>query len=205
MEELRIRERVEGVTDATIRAYQERMEAYVAAQHEPPTDVLAWQARFVALLAPGATVLEVGSGPGTDADRLEAAGLRVIRSDATPAFADRLRSRGHEVLDLDVRHDPIPAADAVFANAVLLHLDRDELASALLRIRTALRPAGVLACTLKEGDGEEWHDRKLGLPRRFTYWREEPLRAAVEAAGFTVVSIERSHAAEDWLQVLARA
>ena len=193
--------------DATIRAYEARADRYLAAHRSPVGDVLAWQDRFGALVPDGGRVLELGSGPGTDADRLEALGLRVLRSDATAAFADRLRAIGHAVLDLDVRRDPIPEAlDAVFANAVLLHLDRDELATALLRIHAALEPAGVLACTLKEGDGEEWHDRKLGVPRHFTYWREQPLRTALEQAGFTVLSIEHSQGAtEPWLQVLARA
>jgi SAM-dependent methyltransferase len=193
--------------DTTIRSYQERMEAYLAAQREPRGEVLAWHERFVALLHPGATVLELGSGPGTDADRLEARGLRVLRSDATPAFAGRLRGLGHPVLDLDVRRDPLPAGvDGVFANAVLLHLTRDELQDALVRIHDALLPGGVLACSVKEGDGEEWHDRTLGLPRHFTYWRAAPLRRSLERAGFAVRSIDRSHGElDDWLQVLAHA
>ena len=192
--------------DATIRAYGERVDRYLAADRVPPAHVLAWQERFAALVGPGATVLELGSGPGSDADRLEARGLHVLRSDATPAFADRLRGLRHAVLDLDVRRDPLPApVDGVFANAVLLHLERDELADALARIAGALRGGGVLACTVKEGDGEEWHDRKLGLPRRFVYWREGPLRAALVAAGLEVLSIDRTRGAtEDWLQVLAR-
>jgi SAM-dependent methyltransferase len=142
--------------DATIRAYEQRMDRYLAAQREPAADVAAWQDRFVELVGAGATVLELGSGPGTDADRLEGLGLRVLRSDATRAFADRLRALGHPVLDLDVRRDPLPqGVDGVFANAVLLHLDRDDLLAALLRLRAALVPGGVLACSLKEGDGEE--------------------------------------------------
>ncbi|MGN6446380.1 methyltransferase domain-containing protein [Amnibacterium sp.] len=191
--------------DATIRAYQERADAYLAADREPPEPVLAWQRRFAAIVGAGGTVLARGSGPGRDADRLEGFGLRVLRSDATPAFTERLRAMGHDVLDLDVRRDPIPEVDGVFVNAVLLHLDRAELADALQRIRAALRPHGAFACSLKEGDGEEWHDRKLGRPRRFVYWRAAPLRAALEQAGFAVLAIEHIQGGtEPWLQVLAR-
>lgn len=193
--------------DETIRAYESGMEAYLAAEREPQQHVLEWQRRFAELVGSGGTVLELGSGPGGDADRLEALGLRVLRSDATPAFVQRLRDLGHEVLAIDVRTDPLPSpVDGVFANAVLLHLDRLAMPAALLRIRDALRPDGILACSLKEGDGDEWHDRKLGVPRHFTYWREAPLRAALEAAGFSIDSVEHPRGTtDDWLQVLARA
>ncbi|RIX27513.1 class I SAM-dependent methyltransferase [Amnibacterium setariae] len=88
---------------------------------------------------------------------------------------------------------------------MLLHLDRDELAAVLARVHDALRPTGVLACTVKEGDGEEVHSRKLGLPRRFTYWRPAPLRTVLQGAAFDVLSIERSHGeVDDRLQVLVR-
>ena len=193
--------------DATIDAYEAGMDAYLAAQGDHPAMVVRWLERFAAALPPSGRVLEIGSGPGRDADLLEGRGLHVQRSDATRAFADRLRSRGHAVLDLDVRRDPLPAdLDGVLANAVLLHLQREELASALQRIRAALAPGGVLAFSMKEGDGEEWSTAKLGRPRRFTYWRADALRAAVTGAGFTVLSLERAAGrSDDWLQVLAAA
>jgi SAM-dependent methyltransferase len=194
------------VTDETLRTYQQAADRYVEHDHEPAPEIVAWQRRFVDLLPRGADVLEIGSGPGRDADGLESMGVRVRRTDATPAFVDRLRALGREAAILDVRHDPLPAdLDGAFAGAVLLHLDRDAFAAALARIRDALRPGGVLACTLKEGDGEETHSRKLGLPRTFTYWREVPLRAALETARLEVLSIEhRRGEADDWLMVLAR-
>jgi SAM-dependent methyltransferase len=192
--------------DRTIRAYDERMARYLAADREPPQHVLDWQDRFAGLVGAGGTVLELGSGPGRDADHLEARGLRVLRSDATPAFVQHLRRLGHEVLTIDARTDPLPGGvDGVFANAVLLHLDRDALSAVLARIAGALRPGGVLACSLKEGDGDEWHDRKLGMPRHFTYWREDALRKALEVAGFAVLDVGHSRGEVDhWLHVLAR-
>jgi len=35
---------------------------------------------------------------------------------------------------------------------------------------------GVVAFTVKEGDGAEWSTAKLGLPRHFAYWREPAVR-----------------------------
>lgn len=192
--------------DRTIAAYDDRVDAYLAARPAtPPEAVVAWLQRFAGLV-PGPRVLEIGSGPGDDADLLEGHGLRVQRSDASRAFVDRLRGLGHDALLLDLRRDPLPGGfDGVLADAVLLHLERDELDRALRAICDALVPGGVLAYSLKEGDGETWSERKLGVPRRFVLWREPALRAALERAGLVAIEVQRVEGRADrWLQVLAR-
>jgi SAM-dependent methyltransferase len=155
---------------------------------------------------PGGEVLELGSGPGREAQYLEARGLRVHRTDATPAFVERLRQAGHQARILDVRRDDLGGPfDDVLANAVLLHLDRDDLGVALRACHDATRPDGALALTLKEGDGEAWSDAKLGMPRWFVYWREGPLRQALTDAEWTVVRLDHVQGRlEPWLHALCR-
>jgi len=64
---------------------------------------------------------------------------------------------------------------------------------------------GLLAFTVKEGDGSGWSEHKLGLPRHFTYWRAGPLRAFLEARGWQVESLECGQGRTDrWLLVIAR-
>ncbi len=85
-------------------------------------------------------VLELGSGPGREATVLERLGATVRRTDGTPAFVERLRAAGHDAHVLDARRDPLGGPyDAVFANAVLLHLSRPDL-QALLGRALAERP-----------------------------------------------------------------
>lgn len=73
-------------------------------------------------------------------------------------------------------------------------------------IRQAVAPAGFLAFTLKEGDGQEWSAAKIDLPRHFTYWRETAVRAMLEYSGWEVMSIDRvAGRTEPWLFVLAQA
>ncbi|QKS15033.1 GNAT family N-acetyltransferase [Curtobacterium sp. Csp2] len=173
---------------------------------------------LLALVPAGSHVLELGSGPGRDADALEAAGLRVDRTDGAAAFVDRLRAAGHDARLLDVRDDDGPRDaggvltpwggpyDAVFANAVLLHVDRDDTRPVLDRARRAVRPGGVLAATVKRGDRDGWSDRKLDDPRWFTYWTEDALAAVVTAAGWRGVTVRESTrpgADERWLTVTA--
>ena len=98
------------------------------------------------------------------------------------------------------------AYDGVWANACLLHVARADLPVVLRRLAAATRPGGALHVSLKEGDGEAWSTHgNVAAPRLFVYWREQPLRAALEGAGWTVDEVERrvGHRGETWLAVLA--
>lgn len=192
-------------TDATLAAYGAAAPLYVAQSARPPTSVLAYLDRIAELLHDG-HVLELGSGPGWDADHLEKQGVRVTRSDATPEFVDRLRDAGHDALLLDVRSDDLGGPyDGILADAVLLHLPREHVEAVLQRCRNTVRPGGILGVTLKEGHGSEWTQEKIGLPRYFAYWQQGPLRDVVARTGWAVLSLERAPGRTgSWLQVIAR-
>ena len=182
---------VTSPTDRTLAAHQDGVQAYVAGSPSGVPEAVALLLDAVVAHVPdGGEVLELGSGPGREALYLEHRGLRVDRTDATPAFVDRPRQGGHPARVLDVRHGGLGGMfDAVLANAVLLHLDRQDPVLALQTCHRATRPDGVLALTLKEGDGEAWSEAKLGSPRWFVFWREGPLRRALSDAGWTVVML----------------
>jgi 2-polyprenyl-3-methyl-5-hydroxy-6-metoxy-1,4-benzoquinol methylase len=190
----------------TLRTYEQTAALYrerTVRRDEEPDDLVGLVGEHA---APGATVLEIGSGPGVDADRLEALGFTVRRTDASRAFVELQRADGHDVDVLDVRTDDLGGPyDVVFAHAVLLHIDRGELPGVLARLRTAVRPGGLQALTLKEGDGEAWSGHKLELPRHFTFWRLEPLREALVAAGWEPVVLEATSATYGpWLRSVSR-
>jgi hypothetical protein len=61
--------------------------------------------------------------------------------------------------------------------------------------------------SFKKGVGDEWSDRKLDAPRRFTYWQENDLQHIVRAAGWTPIHIFESTApksSERWITLTAR-
>jgi SAM-dependent methyltransferase len=193
--------------DATLHAYQAAAEQYRAQTSTTSDAVREFLDRLVAAAPAGASVLELGSGPGHDAVALEERGLRVTRTDATPAFVEMMRADGHAARLLDIRTDEFGGPyDAVLADAVLLHLTRAEFAAALRKARAAVPDGGLLAITLKEGDGDEWHTRKLGLPRYFTYWREPDLRAELAAAGWQPLWLAHVPGqTEPWLHAVCQA
>ena len=169
--------------------------------------------RFAATLPVGARVLEVGSGPGRDARALEAVGLSVRRTDITPAFVAMLRADGFaaDVIDplTDDLSDPARAGapyDGVWAGASLLHVDRAHMPEVVRRLGDATRAGGVLHMSLKEGDGERWAmDGDVGGPRRFVYWRAQPVRELLGANGWSVDDVYHWGVPQDrCLDVLAR-
>ena len=191
--------------DVTLQTYEAVAERYVRASQRPRGQLLAFLDSFADLVGKG-SVLELGTGPGWDADHLERRGLHVIRTDGARSMVDRLRRQGHAARVLDIRKDDFGGPhDGLLANAVLLHLSRDELVLALSRARGALRSGGALGFTLKQGDGDSWSHAKVDLPRHFTYWRAAEIHDALETTGWQIRSLEQvSGRRDDWLYVLAQ-
>ncbi|HEY8730315.1 MAG TPA: methyltransferase domain-containing protein [Acidothermaceae bacterium] len=192
--------------DTTLASYEAAAALYRA--HSSPSDAMtAFLDRVVVTVGVGQHVLELGSGHGWDAAYLESHGLLVTRTDGAIAFVEMMRADGYIAHLLDIRRDDFGGPyDAVLADAVLLHLSRAEFADAIARAHDAVAAGGVLAVTLKVGDGEAWSTAKLGLPRFFTYWREPAVRVLLEAAGWIVDSIDDVDGnTEPWLYVLAHA
>jgi len=191
--------------DVTLGSYDAAAHLYLMHSAPPRPAVLAYLDEVARLVGDG-TVLELGSGPGWDAMYLESRGPRVLRTDGAPAFVQMLEAAGHQTRLLDVRVDDFGGPyDAVLADAVLLHVTREQFVDVLQRARQAVADGGVLAVTLKEGDGEAWTEAKLGRPRHFTYWREPAVRAALLETGWQVLTLEHvAGRVEPWLFVLAR-
>jgi len=191
--------------DLTLAAYQANVQRYLEHSTAPGPAMQTYLNRLAAIVGHG-HVLELGSGPGWDATHLESRGVRLTRTDATPAFVERLRAAGHEARLLDIRTDALGGPyEGVLADAVLLHLTREQFEDVLRRARGAVVTGGVLAFTVKEGDGAEWSDAKLGLPRHFTYWREPAVREVLTRTGWTMISLDHvAGRTEPWLYVIAR-
>ena len=192
-------------SDITLAAYELHAEQYIARTSNIRSQLVD---DLIALVPQDSSVLELGSGPGRDAAALEEAGLVVTRTDGAASFVKLFRSRGLEAHTLDVTSDDFGGPfDAVFANAVLLHVARTRLRSVMVVAQRATRVGGVLVASFKKGDGDEWSERKLDAPRHFTYWQEEALRRVVVAAGWTPLRIEESTqptSIERWITVIAQ-
>lgn len=195
----------------TVRAYDLDAVAYVEASPAMPDSVRADLELVAQRLGAGARVLEIGSGGGRDARVMEEVGLRVRRTDVTPAFVALLREQGVEADLLDPLVDDLSSPegpyDAVWANASLLHVARSDLPTVLARLAEVTRGGGLLRASLKEGDGEAWSTHgSISRPRHFTYWRADELEPVVAGAGWSSVAIRSGvpgSRGETWLELSA--
>lgn len=132
-------------------------------------------------------IFEIGSGTGRDADYIEHLGFRVQRTDAAIRFVERLTARGKDALQFDILLEELPDNLAmIYANAVFPHFRPIELRDIFKKCHRALTPEGVLAFSVKLGNGDLWTEQKLGLPRFFYLWNSEQILTLLCSCGFDV-------------------
>ncbi len=170
---------------ATLRFYANEAPVYAASGQG---SVSRWLAGFLALLPPGARILELGCGGGRDAEAMIAAGFEVDATDGTPEIARKAEERlGRPVRVL--RFDEIDASeryDAVWASASLLHVPRDVLPQVLGSVFDALKPGGLHFASYK-GGGTEGRDR---FGRYFNYLSRQQVEDAYgRSASWEVISV----------------
>ncbi len=153
------------------------------------------------------TVLEIGSGPGWDADFLEEQGLSVRRTDVTEAFLSFQAERGRKAERLDLIEDELGGPyDGIVALYVLQHIDRTLVSMVLGKVAAALRPGSAFLVSLREGSGDASElGRQSGNIYHLTLWTRAEFEHRLDEAGlradFTSRMIDEDGA---WMMILAR-
>jgi trans-aconitate methyltransferase len=139
------------------------------------------------MLPKGASILELGMGPGKDL-LLLSEHFHVTGSDSSPIFLDRFLAKhpDADLLQLDaVTLDTERKFDCIYSNKVLIHLTREELAESFHRQAEILEPGGILFHTFWQGGTEEEFN---GL--RFVYYTRRTLMKTLDK-GFEIMAFER--------------
>ncbi|WP_327051541.1 class I SAM-dependent DNA methyltransferase [Halomicrococcus gelatinilyticus] len=202
--------------DDTIATYQSVADEY-RERHDDRSPVADLVERFLDEVAdatdhePG-WVADVGCGPGWESATFAERGHDVLGVDLTPAFLRAAREEAPTAAfaRMDMRSPGIgdDALDGLWACASFLHVPREDAPDALAAFHRTLRPGGVLALSVKRGEGERRGGTYDGDERQFTLYRPAELRGLVEKAGFTVGSVDGDGSPEDadgWIWLIARA
>ena len=169
---------MEPADEETLRFYGANASAYAEREITSRRIRLG---RFLALLAPGAAILELGCGAGADTAEMLAQGFDVSATDGSPEMAEVASRRLGRPVGTLLFHDldAVEAYDGVWANACLLHVPRNELAGILRLIWRALKPEGVFFASYKTGDA----DGRDTLNRYYNYPSPDWLRTNYASAG----------------------
>lgn len=136
-------------------------------------------------LPDGASLLELGMGPGVDLDILKKY-FHATGSDFSQFFLDRYREDNPEsdLLRLDaVTIETDRVFDGMFSNKVLHHLSGEDLAESVRRQKEVLSENGIAMHSFWRGEGVEDHH---GL--KFVYQTEDSLRECFDSV-FTIIDV----------------
>ena len=189
----------------TVESYEQIADDY--GRETAGDRVLASGLARLAKTVPGGHALEIGSGPGWDADALEEAGLMVRRTDVTQAFIDFQRDRGKQADRLDAINDDLSGPyDAVVALHVLQHVEPADLPAVLAKVAGALRPGGRFLVSIPLGEGAGWEVGESGSPYYRALWSRAEFTAALEQAGLEPEWTDQAVEDEEtgWFVVLAQ-
>lgn len=153
----------------TIDAYNNR-----AGEYDDDT-VIFWEQfpktfldTFTALS--GEKIANIGSGPGRDGLLLQQAGKSVICVDASEAMVALSTKRGLTSILAEFEQLPFEneSFDGAWSYTALLHVPKKSIVTPINEIVRVLKPAGIFALGLIEGDTEEYKEGSgVDMPRCF--------------------------------------
>jgi ubiquinone/menaquinone biosynthesis C-methylase UbiE len=138
----------------------------------------------------GKRIVDVGSGPGRDGLLFKNAKKDVVCVDASEAMVNLCSGRGLEAVLAGF--DNLPFEDKSFEGAwsytALLHVPKKSIRSPLREIYRVLKPSGIFALGLIEGNTEEYRESAgAGMLRWFSLYQKDEIVKICEDNNFELV------------------
>lgn len=134
---------------------RETVEEYIRLSQDVNGKVLIEKLHDV--LPPNSTILELGTGPGTDW-RILSKSYSVTGSDNSPMFLNHLATENPSGVFLELDAGTLSTNqkyNCVYSNKVLHHLTDDELANSVKRQHAIMQPNGIICHSFWKGEGWE--------------------------------------------------
>lgn len=177
----------------TIRSYDRTAAGY--AERTYKIQQPSQRGSFMSYLAsPGASILDLGCGPGRDTNFYREQSYRVVGADLSQGMLEEARRRtpGGTFVRADMRRLPFKdrSFQGIWASASFLHLPKGSAGLALNEMQRVLDDNGVLFMAVRRGEAESWREPE-DAPARFyfAYYQSDELAAKVGQAGFEILSL----------------
>jgi len=184
---------VKDPTDITTNTYELLGKRYLEGIKDAyPTDM----EEFISLILEGGKVLDVGCAGGRDSRVFVDKSFDVTGIDLSETLLGEAKKNVPEAtfLKMDAGNLGFPddSFDAIWANAVVLHIPKNKTAGVLSEFKRVLKPGGKLYVRVKEGRGERLVKDKLseGNERFFAYFTEYELEELAKKATLNIVKLQ---------------
>lgn len=180
---------------------------------------LWWQEgtdEFLSLLSKNASILDVGCGAGIKSKYIAENGFVVTGIDFSEKMIEIAKREfpdiDFEVVDIYEMDKFTKTFDGVFAQAVLLHITKDEVVQALNNLKSKLNAGGLLYIAVKamREDGVEEgikieNDYGYEYERFFSYFNMVELEKYIKEIGMEVVwKMSTTSGRAEWLQIISK-
>ena len=166
-------------TDGLVNSYEKY--AHERASHSPDEFKVQERSEFLKFLEAEEreTLLEIGCGPGWDAQFFQSQGLRVLAVDNTPTMVKLTAEKGiaAQVLDCYDLDEITECFDAVYTMNCLLHIPKRDFDRILHLISRRLNENGLMYLGIWGDQNFEgiWEQDKYAPKRFFSFWKVEAL------------------------------
>ena len=166
-------------TDGLVNSYEKY--AHERASHSPDEFKVQERSEFLKFLEAEEreTLLEIGCGPGWDAQFFQSQGLRVLAVDNTPTMVNLTAEKGiaAQVLDCYDLDQINERFDAVYTMNCLLHIPKQDFDRILLLISRRLNDNGLMYIGIWGDQNFEgiWEQDGYEPKRFFSFWKVEAL------------------------------
>lgn len=176
---------------------------------------VAGTSRLSNLLPKGASILDVGCGPGFKSAYLASKGFKVTGFDFSSEMIKIARREfpgiDFKVLDIYNLDTLKETFDCVFAQAVLLHIPREKVFGIMELMKRKVKPGGLLYVAVKASK----NDKKEGIllendygyeyERFFSYFTLEEIEDYFKQLGFKLISSGATLFGQTiWVQVIGQ-
>lgn len=173
--------------------YKEHAREYIESTMD--SDMSEEYALFEPSLPKGGSILDVGFGSGRDMLYFTKQGYRVLGIDQEPQFVEHALSMGLDAVQADVLdYSTEEKFDGVWANASLVHFDKETIKKVVRKLMGFLSPKGVLLVSLKKGEKSIVDEKG----RMMHYVNEELFREL----GFQSVSLQKDSTRPDLIWIV---
>lgn len=193
------------------RRAQKTVDTYSRVAHEYETKRvgrLPSQAQideFMSLVNPPAKILDLGTGPGYDAqvlsDKYTLVGVEPVKQ-----FADiaKFENPGLQIVNSSFQSATLDSNSfkGVWARDSLHHIEAENLPQVFAKIADVLVEDGILYVIVREGQGEfvETEQKTYGEVERFYHlFTAQDLIDKAESAGLKLVKLDKTKRSHDWL------